>query len=120
MRWYVYSEMKFLLCLFSLGVAFTDWQAKVIHSSIKKYGPPDAVFIDVTMVTDYAHTDVERKIVSIDARRFECCPNSFRSVVHHELDHCYGRMHNSIPNDIMSYHLTVDTTGHILEDAKAS
>jgi len=111
-----------LLTIFSLAYwvqAFTDWQALTIRASIKKYGAPDAVFVDVTMVADYAHTDMASKIVSIDARRFDCCPNSFTSVVHHELDHTRGRLHNSIPGDIMSYHLTVDALGNILEDTFA-
>lgn len=107
----------FYLLLVSLVSAFTDWQILTIRASIKKYGPPDAVFIDAAMLTDYAHTDMAQKIVSIDARRFECCPNTFQSVVHHELDHCRGRMHNTVVGDIMSYHITVDALGNVQEDS---
>ena len=105
--------------LFGLTRAFTSWQSLAVRESIKKYGPPDAVFIDVAMVANFAHTDMAQKIVSIDAQRFECCPNSFRSVVRHELDHCRGRMHNTVFGDPMSYHLTIDAVGDIIEDPKA-
>lgn len=125
---------------FFLAAGFTDWQANIIRESIKKYGAPDAVFIDVTMAQDYAHTDVERRIVSIDARRFDCCPNSFTSVVRHELDHTRGRNHcksltrsslaerdtlsNPLPpcayiGDSMGYVLTTDAQGNIVDDERS-
>lgn len=122
---------------FFLAAGFTDWQANIIRESIKKYGAPDAVFIDVTMAQDYAHTDVERRIVSIDARRFDCCPNSFTSVVRHELDHTRGRVHcksltkpfmtsgdPTLPwctsvDDPMGYVLTTDAQGNIVDDERS-
>lgn len=117
---------------FFLVSGFTDWQSNIIRESIKKYGASDAVFVDVTMAQDYAHTDVARRIVSIDARRFDCCPNSFTSVVRHELDHTRGREHcrsltnpfmsaSTLPlcgsiNDPMGYVLTTDSAGNIVDD----
>lgn len=121
----------------SIALAFSDYQSGIIRESIKKYGASDAVFIDVVMSQDYAHTDVARRIVSIDARRFDCCPKAFRSVVHHELDHTRGRNHCTrnpngsappvffgspipwclTPDDPMGYVLTTDVQGNIVEDA---
>ena len=124
----------FIHLFFFLAVGFTDWQANIIRDSIKKYGASDAVFIDVTMAQDYAHTDMERRIVSIDARRFDCCPNSFKSVVLHELAHTRGGQHcKSIRNpmvnsnlplcasigDPMGYVLTTDVLGNIVEDERS-
>lgn len=125
--------MLFFLTL-ALAAAFTDWQARHIRESIRKYGAVDAVFVDVVMAQDYAHTDVQNRIVSIDARRFDCCPNSFASVVRHELDHTRGRTHcrsrllpfvnktdPTLPlcetvGDPMGYILTTDAQGHIVDD----
>lgn len=128
----VSAAITIIHLFFFLTAGFTDWQANTIRASIKKYGAPDAVFIDVAMAQDYAHTDVERRIVSIDARRFDCCPNTFQSVVHHELEHTRGRMHcraldsptaiiPGLPwcgyiNDPMGYVLTTDAQGYIVED----
>lgn len=126
----------FIHLFFFLASGFTDWQSNIIRESIKKNGAPDAVFIDVTMAQDYAHTDMERRIVSIDARRFDCCPNSFESVVLHELAHTRGGQHckplssfglsmNSslpwciYPNDPMGYVLTTDAQGNIVEDERS-
>lgn len=106
--------IKFILL--TLAAAFTDYQSDTIRALTKKYGPIDAVFIDVCMTQDYAHTDMERRIVSIDARRFDCCPLAFANVVQHELAHCAGRMHNSIPGDIMNYSIRVTPSGSVLED----
>ena len=104
------------ILFFALVAAFTDYQCETIRSLTKKYGPRDAVFIDVCMTQDYAHTDIERKIVSIDARRFDCCPRTFSNVIQHELAHCAGRLHNSIPGDIMNYSIRVLPNGDIIED----
>lgn len=125
----------FFHLFFFLAVGFTDWQANIIRESIKKYGASDAVFIDVTMAQDYAHTDMERRIVSIDARRFDCCPNSFKSMVLHELAHTRGGQHcKSIINpgmtnpslpfcssigDPLGYVLTTDAFGNIVEDERS-
>lgn len=109
------SAMLSLLFL-TLISAFTDYQANVIRASIIKFGPKDAVFHDVVMNQNYAHTDIAQRIVSIDARRFDCCPNTFSHVVQHELAHCAGRMHNSIPGDIMNYSMPVTRDGTVIDD----
>ena len=109
--------MLFLL-FSSLVIAFTDYQANVIRASIIKFGPKDAVFHDVVMNQDYAHTDMRNRIVSIDARRFDCCPNTFAHVIQHELAHCAGRMHNTIPGDIMNYSMPIMRDGTVLDDVR--
>lgn len=122
----------FIHLFFFLASGFTDWQSNFIRESIKKNGASDAVFIDVTMAQDYAHTDMERRIVSIDASRFDCCPKSFESVVLHELAHTRGGQHCNagsaasfgLPlctsiNDPMGYVLTTDALGNIVEDERS-
>ena len=105
-----------LLALLHLVHSFTEWQALTIRDSIKKYGPADAVFLDVVMAKNYAHADMQNRIVSIDARRFDCCPRTFARVVQHELAHCSGRMHNSVAGDIMNYSILVTTSGEVIDD----
>ena len=108
--------MRLLIIMLTIASAFTDWQRDMIRRSIESFGPPDAVFLDAAMNQDYAHTDMQRRIVSIDAPRFDCCPKTFANVVEHELAHCSGRNHNTVPGDIMNYSMRVKASGDVIDD----
>jgi len=102
----------------ALAAAMTRDQAQVSRDSMTKYGAPQfSTIVDGVQSGTYAFTDADRRHTYIDYKRFANTPISLRNVVRHEIDHLRGRDHNNVPGDPMSYRLTVDTTGNVVEDA---
>ena len=91
--------------------------ADVARGALKKYDAPlFSVIVDGVQSGTYAFTDAPRERAYIDFNRFRNAPNSLANVLHHEVEHLKGRDHNEIPLDIMSYRLTVDSNGAVVDD----
>ena len=107
-----------LLSLLTGAFALQPKFAEPVRESLKKYKPPQfSVILDGIQDGTYAFTDGSRQRTYIDFSRFANAPNSLRNVLDHELNHLLGRDHNNIPGDPMSYRLTVDRNGTIIEDS---
>lgn len=109
-------------CLFFLEIAFvaglSPKNSEIVREGLKKYqAPPWAVVLNGVQSGNYAYTDADRKRVYIDMFRFANAPKSLANTVHHEVDHLKGRDHNEISNDIMSYKLTTDSLGNVIDDS---
>ncbi len=116
----VSMHIPYLLLLSLLAGAFA-LQSKFsepVRESFKKYKPPQfSVILDgVQDGTTYAFTDADRQRTYVDFARFANAPHSLRNVLDHELNHLIGRDHNNIPHDPMSYRLTVDSNGNVVDD----
>lgn len=106
------------LVVASLAGAMTRDQAQVTRDSMSKFGAPQfSTIVDGVQTGTYAFTDADRRHTYIDYKRFANAPMSLRNVVRHEIDHLRGRDHNTLPGDPMSYRLTVDPAGNVVEDA---
>lgn len=109
--------MLILLLLVAFASAMRSKFADAARASLKKYNPPPfSAIIDGVQYGTYAFTDASRQRTYIDFNRFVNAPNSLRNVLDHELNHLLGRDHNNIPHDPMSYKLTVDSNGSVVED----
>ena len=90
----------------------------MIRSEFDRYGMQSGCVVDGVIGNwTLAFTDQMRLVTTLDGARMACCPKTFQNVVHHEIDHLKGRQHNHIPFDIMSYMVTVDEHGKVVEDA---
>ena len=110
----------FLLnCLFFVFVAsLQDKFADVAREALKKYQAPDwTTIIDGIQHKTYAYTDSDRKNIYIDFNQFKDAPTSLQNVLNHEIQHSRGRNHNDVVTDIMSYHLTTDSNGVVIDDS---
>ena len=98
--------------------SLTDKYADVSREALKKFNAPQfAVIIDGVQSGNYAYTDgFDRKKMYIDFNQFKSAPNSLKNVLHHEIEHSKNRDHNNIPGDIMSYSLTTDSLGNVVDD----
>lgn len=111
--------MRFLFAiLISVVAAFTPYQVSIIRTQqVLHKAPLRSAIVDAVLAQDYAFTDQVKTLTHIDAIRFECCPNTFTNVVTHEIHHQLGRQHTvGIKNDPMSYVLTIQASGEIVED----
>lgn len=108
----------FLAALAALAGAMTKGQKEIVREAIKKAEVPQfSVVVDgVTAPGMYAFTDAAREHTYIDFARFANAPNSLFNVALHEGHHLRGRDHNNVPGDPMSYRLTVDSNGSVVED----
>jgi hypothetical protein len=99
-------------------MALTPGQAKLTMDVMKKYqSPPYVAIIDAVQLDTIAFTDVDRKRIYINYARFRDAPKSLANTIHHEIDHTKNREHNDNPGDIMSYRVTMNQQGEIIEDA---
>lgn len=107
------------LCAAAFGMQ--DKFADVAREALKKYNaPPWATFIDGVQTGNYAYTDgADRTKMYIDFNQFKNAPKSLQNTLRHEIEHSKGRDHNNIPGDIMSYSLTVDSLGNVIDDTRA-
>ena len=105
--------------LAALTAAMTKGQKQIVRESLKKAAAPQfSVVVDgVTTPGIYAFTDAGRERTYIDFARFANAPIALRNVVDHEAQHLLGRDHNTLVGDPMSYLLTVDRDGNVVEDA---
>ena len=111
-------RLLFILSLLTAAFAMNKEQAEITRAAMVKYGAPQfSVIVDGVQHPTYAFTTGDRKVTYIDFKRFANAPNSLRNVLDHELNHLLGRDHNNIPGDPMSYRLTVDRNGTIIEDS---
>lgn len=108
----------YMICLLSLTSAMTDKYADVARAALKKYNAPQfAVIIDGVQSGNYAYTDgFDRKKMFIDFNQFKNAPKSLQNTLRHEIEHSKGREHNNIVGDIMSYAITIDALGNVVED----
>jgi len=106
------------LVITALAGAMTRDQAQVTRDSMSKFGAPQfSAIVDGVQSGTYAFTDADCRHTYVDFKRFAKAPMSLRNVIRHEIDHLRGRDHNSVPADPMSYRLTVDPAGNVVEDA---
>ena len=104
-----------LMLVFSIQPKYAD----VARDALKKYNAPLwSVIIDGVQSGNYAYTDADRQRSYVDFNRFANAPNSLANVLHHEVDHLKHRDHNNDPTDIMSYRLTTDNSGNVVEDTR--
>ena len=102
-----------LILVFSIQPKYAD----VARDALKKYNAPLwSVIIDGVQSGTYAYTDADRQRSYIDFNRFANAPNSLKNVLNHEIAHLKHRDHNTDPTDIMSYRLTVDSSGNVIND----
>lgn len=107
-----------ILVITAIAGAMTRDQAQVTRDSMAKYGAPQfSTIVDGVQSGTYAFTDADRRHTYIDYKRFANTPISLRNVLDHEIFHLKGKDHNSVPGDPMSYRLTVDPAGNVVEDA---
>ena len=110
-------------CLFFLQIVFVasiqDKFADVSRAALKKYNAPQfATIIDGIQSGNYAYADgFDRKKMYIDFNQFKNAPKSLQNVLNHEIQHSLGRDHKNIPGDIMSYALTTDSLGNVIDDS---
>ena len=95
-----------------------DKFADVARDALKKDNAPQfATIIDGVQSGNYAYADgFDRKKMYVDFNQFKDAPKSLLNVLHHEIEHSRGRDHNNIPGDIMSYKLTTDILGNVIDD----
>jgi len=104
------------LVITALAGAMTRDQAQVTRDSMSKFGAPQfSAIVDGVQSGTYAFTDADRRHTYVDYKRFAKAPMSLRNVLDHEVNHLLGRDH--VPADPMSYRLTVDPAGNVVEDA---
>ena len=84
----------------------------------KEQTPSWVVVLDGVQRDTLAYTNTDRKRIYVDFERFRDAPNSLRNVLKHESQHAKGRDHNRIVGDIMSYAVTLDQRGNVVEDAR--
>lgn len=110
--------MRLLLLLAAALVsAFSPLQINIVRNALRIHGAPSfTVVVDAINTDTFAYTTADRRVIYIDAVLFINAPKTFINVMHHEIDHTRGRVHNNVTGDIMSYHITVDTNGTIIED----
>ena len=112
--------MRLILLIWVVAVAsaMSQTQAEMARTAMAQYGAPDwSAIVDGVQRGTYAFTDVIGLKTYIDFHQFNQAPNSLKNVLHHEIDHLRGRLHNNASFDIMSYRLTVDSNGRVLNDA---
>lgn len=105
-----------LWVILPLANAFSGWQINAIRSAMAEYNPPPIAVISAVLWDEVAFTDRINNFVYIDNTRLSCCRNTFANVVHHEIMHTKGQSHNNVSGDIMSYRVTADLNGNIIED----
>jgi hypothetical protein len=109
-----------LFIAFSICNGFTEYQNTIVRQqSINHRAPQSSSIVDALLPRDYAFTDQQLLISSIDGLRFQCCPNSFTNVMAHEIHHLNGRQHNTVyvKDDPMSYAITIRQDGSVIEDS---
>jgi hypothetical protein len=117
---FIYSDLRMYRLLgFLIGatLAFTPYQTSIIRTQqVAHKAPLRSGIVDAVLAQDYAFTDQVKTLTHIDAIRFECCPNTFTNVITHEIHHQNGRQHTAgVKDDPMSYVLTIQTSGEIVE-----
>ena len=112
----------FINILYFVQIVFVasmpDKFADVARDALKKYNAPQfATIIDGVQSGNYAYADgFDRKKMYIDFNQFKDAPKSLQNTLNHEIQHSRGRDHNNIPGDIMSYALTTDSLGNVIDD----
>jgi hypothetical protein len=110
-------RMILIFLLACSGSAFTTWQSGVIREMLTKYNASTTIVVDRVSYDVPGSTRRPSDIVYIDGESFQGAPRTFVNTVHHELAHAaHKRDHNNIPCDIMSYHLTTNNKGIMLDD----
>lgn len=105
------------LILVCLVQAFTPRQALIAREVMRKKKPPPFVTVtDAVLADGFAFTDESRKRIYVDFAQFRDAPTSLANTINHEVVHTKGGEHNSIPGDIMSYVLTLDESGAVVND----
>jgi len=115
---YIITNMRTLLMWIAAALAMTPRQAEMTREAMVRYRVPQfSVIVDGVQTGTYAFTDADRRHTYIDYKRFIAAPTSLRNVLDHEANHLLGRDHNSVGGDPMSYRLTVDPDGNVVEDS---
>ena len=110
-------RLIFISALASLVVGMRH--ADLVREIMTKEQTPDwTVVIDGAQRGTLAYTDADRKRIYVDFERFRDAPNSLRNVLKHEAHHAKNREHNQIVGDIMSYAVTLDQRGNVVNDAR--
>lgn len=105
-----------MVFFFALSCALNQWQTQITQRLLRQLSPPPVTIVNAVIWGYVAYTLRPANDIFIDGERLACCPNTFTNVMHHEIEHAKGRNHNNVTGDIMSYSVTEDINGQLLND----
>ena len=107
------------MLLLVAAAALRPQYAELVRSEMVKQATADWVTVqDAVQQKQLAYTSSDLKHVYVDFGRFKNAPQALANTLKHEIAHTRGATHND-GSPYMSYAVTEDRAGNIVDDAYA-